>query len=476
MVVSPINVILMLDCYTCAHWLPNAGLALLSQATHEERTVTLNRLTRIVRRSLPLVAALAVLLVGIFPASGLTQAGQYEMTLASVTGPHSFSLSHWTVDAFAHKIGEFFGAKPGAGLTEAERQQAVTDYFATSSQVEELEGQIGALANQGKTSSDARLASLEQQVKELRAKRAKQSPVVENLIERQVQSVLTQEDIGLLGKDQIFLPPLFSKLVELPHILVVSARDRITMQRQVPIQRSITEDGIAALEATADKDLNVSSLVVPIGGYSTYPTMIAGTAPRDFIIDTVAHEWCHVYLTFKPLGQSYGKSGENAAMNETACSIFGGDIAALVREQNYGAAHEPRPWETPPAPDAPSGSGPNTDRPATPQPEEFSVNRELRKIYLAAEEKLKANDVAGAEAVMEQGRQTLADHGFYLRKLNQAFFAFYGSYAEGPDAIRPDPIGADLRQLRRQSPTLREFMHLVEQMTSYSDLKQALGK
>ena len=437
--------------------------------------MTRNRLAQLVRRSLPLLLAVTILLVGVFPSSGLTQAGQYELTLASVAGPESFSLSRWTVNAFAHKIGELLGARPGASLTEAERQQAFTDYFASSSQVEELEGQIRELASQGKTSSDARLAALEQQVKDLRAKRAQQAPIVENTIEQQVQAVLAQEEMGLLGTGRSFFPPLFSKLVDLPHVLVVSPRDRITMQRQVTIQRSITEDEVAALEAETDKELNVSSLVVPIGGYSTYPTMIAGTAPRDFIIDTVAHEWCHVYLTFKPLGQSYTKSGQNAAINETVCSIFGGDVAALVREQHYGAAHEPRPWETPPAPAEPV-STPSTEKPSTQQPEQFSVNRELRKIYLAAEEKLKANDVAGAEEAMEQGRQMLADHGFYLRKLNQAFFAFYGSYAEGPDAIRPDPIGADLRQLRRQSPTLRDFMQSVERMTSYSDLQEALGK
>jgi hypothetical protein len=431
---------------------------------------------RLIRRVLPLVIALLVVFVGLFPASGLTQAGQYEMTLAAVTGPESFSLSRWTVDAFAHKIGELLGAKPGQGLTEAQKKQAFDDYFASSDQVGQLEGQIFGLANQGKTSADPQLAALEQQIKDLRAKRAQEAPIVENTIEQQVQSVLQQENVGLLGKSRVFLPPMFSKLVDLPHILVVSPRDRIEMQRQVPIQRSITEDEIAALEATTDKDLNVSSLVVPIGGYSTYPTMIAGTAPRDFIIDTVAHEWCHVYLAFKPLGQSYGKAGENAAMNETVCSIFGGDIAAMVHEQYYGAPHEPRPWETPPQPAAPATSGPTADKPATEQPQEFSINRELRKTYLATEDRLKAGDVAGAEAVMEQGRQTLAAHGFYLRKLNQAFFAFYGSYAEGPDAIRPDPIGSDLRELRRQSPTVRDFITSVEQMTSYNDLKQALGK
>jgi len=197
--------------------------------------------------------------------------------------------------------------------------------------------------------------------------------------------------------------------------------------------------------------------------------MIAGTAPRDFVIGAVTHEWCHLYLMFRPLGGAYGRDGQVAAMNETACSNFGDDIAALVREEYYGAAKEPRPWETPPTL-TPAG------QPQPEEPQAFNANRELRKIYIAAESKLKANDIPGAEQVMEQGREYLAQNGVNIRKLNQAFFAFYGSYAEGPDAIRSDPIGDDLRELRRRSPSLHDFLTTVAQMTSYDDLKRALSK
>ena len=43
---------------------------------------------------------------------------------------------------------------------------------------------------------------------------------------------------------------------------------------------------------------------------------------------------------------------------------------------------------------------------------------------------------------MEEKRQFLAANGYYIRKLNQAYFAFHGSYADTAGSI--DPIGPKL--------------------------------
>ena len=47
---------------------------------------------------------------------------------------------------------------------------------------------------------------------------------------------------------------------------------------------------------------------------------------------------------------------------------------------------------------------------------------------------------------MEARRQELVKQGYAIRKLNQAYFAFHGSYAVGTGAT--DPIGGKLRALR----------------------------
>jgi hypothetical protein len=407
-----------------------------------------------------------------WPASGLTRQGYYETRLGALSGPQSFSLTLWTVGAVGGKVKESVSAIGGGRASADEKKRTLTEFFASADEANDLEGQIRDLTSRGVVSDNPALAELEQRLSDLRRRRAQQSVLVESLLEEQVQSILKQQDLALLEVGRFFLPPVFFKLIDLPHVLIVAHRDRFEMRTQVAIRRAITSEDTEALEAAVDRDLGVSSLLVPIGGYSTYPTMIAGTAPFDFVVGAVTHEWCHIYMMFKPLGAAYGRDGDVTAMNETVCSIFGDDAAALVRETFYGAEKRPRPWQATPTP-TPAATQPPPKRD---EPQGFNANRELRRIYLAAEERLKANDIAGAEQIMEDGRAYLAENGVYIRKLNQAFFAFYGSYAEGPEAIRPDFIGDDLRELRRRSASLRDFFETVAQMSSYGDLKQVLGK
>ena len=73
---------------------------------------------------------------------------------------------------------------------------------------------------------------------------------------------------------------------------------------------------------------------------------------------------------------------------------------------------------------------------------------------------------------MEQKRQYLASMGHYIRKLNQAYFAFYGTYADRPTSI--SPIGLELKELRSQSASLKDFLNKVAMMTSRQDLRGSI--
>jgi N-acyl-D-amino-acid deacylase len=64
-------------------------------------------------------------------------------------------------------------------------------------------------------------------------------------------------------------------------------------------------------------------------------------------------------------------------------------------------------------------------------------------------------------------------HGYALRKLNQAYFAFHGSYATAASAV--DPIGPKMTRLRRASPSLRAFLETVSRFTRVEDLDRALA-
>lgn len=76
--------------------------------------------------------------------------------------------------------------------------------------------------------------------------------------------------------------------------------------------------------------------------------------------------------------------------------------------------------------------------------------------------------VEAAEAYMAQRQAFFFDHGYPIRKLNQAYFAFYGGYQVGgvPGVAGEDPIGPALRDLRAASPTLHDFTTLIRGITT----------
>ena len=76
---------------------------------------------------------------------------------------------------------------------------------------------------------------------------------------------------------------------------------------------------------------------------------------------------------------------------------------------------------------------------------------------------------------MHQRRDELQTHGYYIRKLNQAYFALYGSYGEGFAASPANPIPTLLHQLRDASPTLGDFVFRVRGITTVAQLRQVAG-
>jgi hypothetical protein len=81
-----------------------------------------------------------------------------------------------------------------------------------------------------------------------------------------------------------------------------------------------------------------------------------------------------------------------------------------------------------------------------------------------------------AEEYMEVRRQFFWEKGFHIRKLNQAYFAFHGAYADTPlGAAGEDPVGAAVRRLWAQSDTLYDFIHTMAWLTSFESLQEVLG-
>ncbi|HLB46456.1 MAG TPA: hypothetical protein VJL59_05460, partial [Anaerolineales bacterium] len=89
-------------------------------------------------------------------------------------------------------------------------------------------------------------------------------------------------------------------------------------------------------------------------------------------------------------------------------------------------------------------------------------------------ELLAVGRIGEAEAYMEARRRVFVEHGYQVRKLNQAYFAFYGAYNVGPGAGGQDPVGPAVRQLRDRSPSVKAFLDQISWMTSFEALQAAL--
>ena len=226
------------------------------------------------------------------------------------------------------------------------------------------------------------------------------------------------------------------------------------------------------LEQGVEGGLNASALVVPVGGVGVYPTMIMRTTDRRWLVSTVAHEWTHNYLQLRPLGTLYDQTPELRTMNETTADIVGAEIGDEVIRRFYsGHAAELR---TDPALIAVPGRYPD---PGDADPPPFDFRTEMHATRLTVDLLLASGRITEAEQYMERRRREFVDHGFYIRRLNQAYFAFYGAYADIPGGpAGKDPVGPAVRALRAQSGSLAKFVNRIAWMTSFEQLQAAVAQ
>jgi hypothetical protein len=92
------------------------------------------------------------------------------------------------------------------------------------------------------------------------------------------------------------------------------------------------------------------------------------------------------------------------------------------------------------------------------------------------DELLAADQIEEAEAYMEARRQVFVANGYQIRKLNQAYFAFYGAYADAPGATGTDPVGPLVQEVRQLSPSLRVFLQTMAPIGSFEELQEVAEK
>jgi hypothetical protein len=387
-------------------------------------------------------------------AAGCHPAQSFDERLQTITAPYRFHLTQWEFESLISEIGKLFQSPDNATAQ-------ISAYFHNVERINTLEAEIEAV-KAGERTGD--LPSLEGKLSELRSQNRELASLVESLLERQIREALTQEGIynpaDRYSNLKVGFPPVNFTLGRPPHLLVVSPRDRIERIREVILLPEMGEEDMEDIESQVDS-LGVSSLVVELGGMATFPSYVTDDADLRFVLDTAVEEWLHQYLAFTPLGFRYvldlagiRRDYDIATMNETVASMVSKEIGGIIYSRYY-AREETGKNE----PKKESGSG-------------FDFNKEMREIRQTVDDLLAQGEIDQAEAFMEQKRQYLAANGYYLRKLNQAYFAFFGTYADSPTSI--SPIGTDIKELRNRSASLKSFLDTVTVMTSRRELADSV--
>jgi hypothetical protein len=382
-----------------------------------------------------------------------------------------FDFVTWTLDALGVKISQSISSEQSY-MSANQRKKIVLEYFDQMNRMLKIRGQIDEIFTDPKqTDPVAASRDLRAQLDQTRTRLDQLQPLAEGILQEQISAILTEEGFTTGGQ---LLPPISFHISALPGYLIVSPRDHIERIAYSMVEPGLSADDKVALETKIEKELNVSAIIEPIGGLGSYPAMVYETANLNYIAEVGAHEWAHNYLTLRPLGVNYDNSPQLRTLNETTATIFGQEIGRMVIARYY-PERVPPPTPTP-SPRPTRTPGPTPTRAPTPtrDPNVFNFNLEMRETRVTVDQLLSEGKIEEAEAYMEERRKFFWTKGYQIRKLNQAYFAFHGSYNTGPGAGGQDPVGPAVVEFRKRSPTLKAFLDGMSWLTSFEELQKAI--
>jgi hypothetical protein len=417
----------------------------------------LNTAWRWLRNAL-LFATLLVLLAGSNAAPG-SLTNQIEALIRPIT----FDFGTWTLEAVGEKLASW-GFSFQRFLTSEQQSDLVRDYLAQVGEVQSLNSQILLIyADPTITDPDAASEDLKAALAEAEASLQSLAPLAESILESQLMAVVRDAGLETLGEP---FPPSLFQASEIPNALVVSPRDQIEQLLNISLQPGMSAGEEDALESQIFESYDQSALVVPIGGIGTYPTMVMQTTDIAWLTEVIAHEWTHNYLTLRPLGLNYETTPELRTINETTASLSGKELSRLILERYYPEAVPP---ETPPTE---TGLAPAAG------PEAFDFRAEMRVTRQEVDRLLAEGKIEAAEKYMEARRQVFWENGYLIRKLNQAYFAFYGAYNDTPGggAAGEDPVGPAVQAYRDSFDSLADFLRAIAWVDSYTELQSRVNE
>jgi hypothetical protein len=405
------------------------------------------------------LAILTVFLLPFLVCSNLVS-GSADERVRAYTRSIEFDYVSWTLDALWMKVSQgVLGAN--RYLPPAAQHSLVVNYLTLVRDQSQTEAQIsGIYSDPGVLQPEIKSASLRTNLDDIRSELTLVAPLAESILQSQVSEILAADGLATGGET---LPPVWYHVTPLPMALIVSPRSQIRSDVDVSLHPDLTLPQIVSLEDQVSRNLDVSALVVPVGGIGIYPTMVMRTDDLNWLSTVISHEWTHNYLTLRPLGLSYDATPQLRTMNETTASIVGSEVGAQLIASDYP--------ELAPKPAPPIKTTIQTIAAFIP----FDYRAEMHQTRVRVDALLAQGKITQAEAYMKARRRFFFEHGYSIRKLNQAYFAFYGAYADVPGgAAGEDPVGPAVRLLRQKSPSLAAFLNRISWMTTFPQLQQAV--
>ena len=241
-----------------------------------------------------------------------------------------------------------------------------------------------------------------------------------------------------------------------PKLLVISPRDKIFREDELLLIHNLSLEEINKIEESIMSEIGYSSIVVNIGGVAAYPSIIKETDNYGDLFKAHAHEWLHQYLILFPLGRAYFKDTNMKIVNETLANIYSERLFNNVCSKKIKLQ------------DVICNSKKNI------LSDKFNYQLFIKNLRLDVDELLKSGKINQAEKQMESARAELESKGFYVRKINQAWFAFNGTYADSPASSSnidqeiesfidsQESLGDAIKKLRKVK-NFEEYKNLISQ-------------
>lgn len=406
-------------------------------------------------RMLVLLVAVALLVVGssvesVNPLDGLRR----------YTRGVEFDFVEWEINAIFNKAVSS-SLKLERFLDDEQQGEVIQTWMAGTEKLINLEQDLLNAQNDTSSEREKLVQAAKADLDKNRSDQNRLAKLAEAVLQNQTEVTLLKAGFGIGGQ---ILPPVLFQVSELPLNLIISPRTEIKNQLSISLDAGLDAVEKDEIETGIYQDYDLSALIEPVGGIGAYPTMVMRTTNLNWLTETVAHEWIHNYLTFFPLGIRYYINDQMRTINETTASLAGKEIG-LELIMAYYPDRTPRYYLRMPAYTTVLGDGAESLDP-------FDFRAEMHETRVKVDALLDGGKVDEAENYMETRRSFFWENGYRLRKINQAYFAFYGSYNDTPGggASGEDPVGPAVQSLRTRYSSLNKFLQAIRFISSYDQL------